>query len=568
MRHERQDLRGFIDDLKSRVDIVATVSPHVQLKRQGKVFKGLCPFHKEDTPSFVVYPERRNYHCYGCGEHGDVLKFLQRLRFGDDFIATLKALGEEHGMPLPSSGKGADHHQRHRELLQAAVDFYRKLLQGSKEQMAYLLEERGISKETVDRFEIGYVPDDWQALERLFKKDYTDPVLQEVGLVGVSEKGNRYDVFRGRIMFPIRDLSGNLRGFGGRTVVGSDAKYLNSPDSRLFNKRWLLYGAHQALPAIRERRSVVVVEGYMDVVVLADRGIGNAVASMGTAVTPEQMSLAARHADSVVFCFDGDEAGRRAAGRGLENILPSLADGKEVSFMFLPEGEDPDSHVRKAGKDGFLGLASGAKPLAEFLAEWAGMADRSDAGDAARVGRMRVAAEMVERIDRQSAPFLRESIYALLAEKTGISAGGLKEAAHTMRAESVARNLDRSPLLFNRDGPLYRILACLNRDPGLVLEVEDIPILGDQREVELFHDICAWIERESPGPMMLSEHLVKAGYRRLAKRLTDSAVRFDGPDMDVRNEFEAIGDKFREISRDSREMEDRRRRLKEALGGQ
>ncbi len=359
----------FIQTLLSRVDIVGVIDRYVPLKKAGTNFAACCPFHSEKTPSFTVSPTKQFYHCFGCGAHGTAISFLMEYG-GRPFPDAVEELAREAGLEVPrthpsqAATSQEDGSDLSGVLLQAAK-FYRQQLKESERAIAYL-KGRGLSGPVAARFGIGYAPDDWQPLAAVFP-DYQAKPLEVAGLVIAGEAGKRYDRFRDRIMFPIHDSSGRVIGFGGRVLDKGEPKYLNSPETPLFSKGRELYGVFQARPAIRAASRVVVVEGYMDVVALAQHGVEYAVATLGTATTPTHAQKLFRATDTVIFCFDGDEAGRRAAWRALENTLAVLADGKDARFLFLPDGEDPDDFIRKRGTGAFEELLDGATPLSEFL---------------------------------------------------------------------------------------------------------------------------------------------------------------------------------------------------------
>jgi DNA primase len=377
---------AFLQDLLNRVDIVDVVGRYVQLKKGGANFMGLCPFHNEKSPSFTVSPTKQFYHCFGCGAHGTAIGFLME-HTGLTFPEAVKELAQSAGLTVPQepsssfrngggAGEAAGAPSKAvsvalTEVMQTACDFYRKALRGSPNAIGYL-KKRGLTGEIAKRFGLGYAPDGWQNLESAFP-DYRSDDLVEAGLVIVSEKNDaqgqprRYDRFRERVMFPIRNVKGNVIGFGGRVLDGGEPKYLNSPETPLFSKGSELYGLFEARLAIRELGYVLVVEGYMDVVALAQLGFANAVATLGTACTPVHVQKLFRQTDTVVFSFDGDSAGRRAARRALEAALPHAADNRTIRFLFLPKEHDPDSFIRESGTDAFGEEVDRAMPLSQFL---------------------------------------------------------------------------------------------------------------------------------------------------------------------------------------------------------
>ena len=359
----------FIQTLLTRVDIVEVIDRYVPLKKAGANYVACCPFHSEKTPSFSVSPTKQFYHCFGCGAHGTAIGFLME-HAGKTFPDAVEELARDAGLEVPRIERAGDRERREEgddlnELLLAAAKFYRARLKDAPQAIDYL-KARGLTGEIAARFGIGYAPDAWQSLAEVFPK-YDDAALDAAGLVISGDGGKRYDRFRDRVMFPIHDSRGRVIGFGGRVLGAGEPKYLNSPETPVFSKGRELYGLYLARNAIRDAGKVVVVEGYMDVVALAQHGVEYAVATLGTATTPVHAQKLFRLTDTVVFCFDGDNAGRKAAWRALENTLPVLADGKNALFLFLPDGEDPDDFVRQRGKAAFERAIANAVPLSEFL---------------------------------------------------------------------------------------------------------------------------------------------------------------------------------------------------------
>jgi DNA primase len=369
---------GFIAELLSRVDIVDVVGRHVQLKKGGANLMGLCPFHGEKSPSFSVSPSKQFYYCFGCGASGDAIRFLTE-HTGASFRDAVTELAQQVGLQVPDDPRSDDERRaaaqvRERqatlvEVLERAAAHYRRQLKGNPRAIEYL-KRRGLTGEIAARFGLGYAPSGWHALAAAFA-DYQDPLLVEGGLVieHIEDDGStkRYDRFRDRIMFPIRAVQGEIIGFGGRVLDQGEPKYLNSPETPVFVKGRELYGLHEARAGIRARGYALVVEGYMDVVALAQNGFDNAVATLGTACTEEHVRKLFRFTDSVVFSFDGDAAGRRAAARALEAALPHASDLRSVRFLFLPPEHDPDSFVRQEGAPAFERAVAQAVPLSRFL---------------------------------------------------------------------------------------------------------------------------------------------------------------------------------------------------------
>ncbi len=367
----------FIQDLLNRVDIVDVVGRYVQLKKGGANFMGLCPFHNEKSPSFTVSPTKQFYHCFGCGAHGTAISFLMEYS-GFGFVDAVKDLAQNVGMIVPEEDRllpaqRAEVQARSMalsEVMTVACDFYRSRLREAPSAIAYL-KKRGLTGEIAARFGLGYAPDGWDGLREVFS-NYEAEALVEAGLVidKSDEPGTnrrRYDRFRDRIMFPIRNTKGQVIAFGGRILDSGEPKYLNSPETPLFQKGLELYGLFEARQAIREAGYVLVTEGYMDVVALAQLGFPQAVATLGTACTPTHVQKLLRQTDHVVFSFDGDTAGRRAARRALDASLPHASDNKTIKFLFLPSEHDPDSYVRELGAEAFAQQIQDAMPLSQFL---------------------------------------------------------------------------------------------------------------------------------------------------------------------------------------------------------
>lgn len=363
---------AFIDDLLARSDIVEVVGSRVPLKRQGKEYSARCPFHDERSASFTVSPTKQFYHCFGCGAHGTAISFLMnydRLEFLDAVDELAKRVGME--VPRDTQPRTAQQQDDSRELyaaLGAATRFFQKSLEGSDTARAYL-DQRGVDEENRTRFAIGYAPDGYSALKDALGKDERRmKLLDRAGLFSKNDRGHVYDKFRDRVMFPIFDRRGRVIAYGGRVMEKDDGpKYLNSPETALFHKGRELYGLWQVRQANQKIERLIVVEGYMDVVSLFQFGVTQAVATLGTATTPDHAELLFRNAPDVFFCFDGDAAGRRAGWRALESVLPRMKDGRQAFFLFLPDGEDPDTIVRKEGKDGFDERLKQATPLSQFF---------------------------------------------------------------------------------------------------------------------------------------------------------------------------------------------------------
>ena len=387
--------QSFIQDLLARVDIVDVVGKYVQLKKGGANYMGLCPFHNEKSPSFTVSPTKQFYHCFGCGAHGSSIGFLMEYS-GLSYVDAIRDLAQSNGMIVPEEDRMLPAQRAEAtakslalsEVMTKAGEYYKQQLRGAPQAIAYL-KKRGLTGEIAARFGLGFAPDAWDGLRSVFA-DYQAPELVEAGLVidKSEEEGGgrkRYDRFRDRVMFPIRNTKGQVIGFGGRIMEQGEPKYLNSPETPLFQKGFELYGLFEARQAIREAGYVLVTEGYMDVVALAQMGFPQAVATLGTACTPTHVQKLLRQTDHVVFSFDGDSAGRRAARRALDACLPHANDDKFIKFLFLPAEHDPDSFIREYGADAFDQQVHDAMPLSQFfMREMVGDNDLSSAEGRAR----------------------------------------------------------------------------------------------------------------------------------------------------------------------------------------
>ena len=459
--------QAFIDDLVGRADIVEIINARVPLKRAGREYRACCPFHQEKTPSFWVSPTKQFYHCFGCGAHGTVLGFLMnydRL----PFVEAVEDLAQRLGLEVPrEQGSGSATAPAVSDdlytLMEKVATFYQEQL-GATDRAREYAKKRGLTRETAERFAIGYAPDDWsEVLKRFGAGDASRQKLLETGLIIAREKGDgHYDRFRDRLMFPIRDARGRVIAFGGRVLDQGEPKYLNSPETALFHKGRELYGLFEVRQIRTPLTRLIVVEGYMDVVRLHQAGIGYAVATLGTATTPEHLKRAFRLVREVIFCFDGDKAGRAAAWRALQNALPEATAGRELKFLFLPDGEDPDTLVGKEGQVAFEARYAAALPLSEYLV--AHLAEAIDISHAD--GKARFVAEAQPLLDRVPQGPYRELLLDRLAEAIGVSAarfqqivgtapaaqprgGGAEERATAppQRTNRTARSSGRGPLV-------------------------------------------------------------------------------------------------------------------------
>ncbi len=427
--------QDFIDDLIARADIVEVVGRRVQLKKAGREFKACCPFHDEKTPSFTVSPAKGFYHCFGCGAHGTAIGFLMEYDHMS-FVEAIESLAHSMGVDVPrdESDKPARRYDELFSLLDTVARHWQACLKDAPQAVDYI-KRRGIDGSTAKRFGIGYAPDGWSnVLDKFGKSPEAVERLLATGLIIAKDNGQHYDRFRDRIMFPIRDARGRTIGFGGRTLGDGEPKYLNSPETVLFHKGRELYGLYEARQALRHIDQLVVVEGYMDAVALARHGIDFAVATLGTATTTEHLNRVFRLTDNVCFAFDGDRAGRKAAWRALENALPQIREGRQVRFVFLPEGHDPDTYVNEFGTDAFLEALDQGVALSAFLIEE--LASQVDMGTVD--GRARLAELARPLVSRIPPGVYRELLVESLAGAVGLTAAKLEKMLSGDRPGGVA----------------------------------------------------------------------------------------------------------------------------------
>ncbi len=462
----------FIDELLSRTDIVALIEHYVPLKKAGRDYQACCPFHNEKTPSFTVSPTKQFYHCFGCGAHGTALSFLiehQRMEFRE----AVEELARMHGLELPREVQAAPANDNTRlyGVNEAAAQYFRDQLRPAQIAVDYL-KQRGVSGDTAKRFGIGYAPAGWS---HLLDKLGEPKLLEQAGLaIRRDDRSGYYDRFRERVMFPIRDTRGRVIGFGGRTLGDEKPKYLNSPENALFHKGRNLYGLYELRQAVKDIRRVLVVEGYMDAVMLAQHGLENVVATLGTATTEEHLQALYRLTPEIVFCFDGDRAGRDAAWRALERALPTLRDACELRFLFLPEGEDPDSLVQKEGREAFLARLSQAAPLSRFLLDQ--LAAQVELGH--MDGRARLVELARPHLARIPPTALRALLLEQLASLTRLPRADLdrlltQPAAAAVTPAPAQKKEDATP----RATPVRRALQWLLEQPRLADQVRDLEVL-------------------------------------------------------------------------------------------
>ena len=509
----------FIDDLLTRIDIVEVIDARVPLKKKGREYAACCPFHGEKTPSFFVSPEKQFYHCFGCGAHGTAVGFLMEYE-NLGFVETIEELATSAGVEVPreddgrSTTKQVDHTPLY-QALQAACDYFQQKLRQHPEAQDWC-RKRGLSGETARDFLLGYAPPGWDNLQQHLGATFDQKLLLQAGLLSQNDAGKVYDKFRERIMFPIRDRRGRVVAFGGRVTSDGEPKYLNSPESPVFHKGNTLYGLYEARKNNARLDSLLVVEGYMDCIALVQHGIGNVVATLGTATTREHLQQLFRIVKRVVICFDGDAAGRKAAWRALEQALPVLRDDLEIDFLFLPEGEDPDSLLQKEGAAGFRALMETVKPLSGYLLD--SLKSRHNLGTLE--GRSRMALEARKLLQTLKPGLLRKQLTRRIAELAALEPKQLL-AEPPRPKPRISRQASQSQTL--KMTAMRQAIACLLQNPSLARKIseEQLANIHTLPGGELFC-LLADIIREQPdaNTAVLLEHLRDSPHIKAVQQLS------------------------------------------------
>ncbi|MCC8613711.1 DNA primase [Xanthomonas euvesicatoria] len=522
---------AFIDDLLARTDLVEIVSAHLPLKRVGREFQACCPFHEESTPSFTVSPVKQFFHCFGCSAHGNAIGFLmQHLRI--EFMDAVEELASKAGMQVP---RARGHGQQPSKLDSlyaangAAAAHFRLQLQERDEARRYL-DERGLTASVCGNFDVGYAPQSWECLKNaLLLEGYALDVQEAAGLLSKSDSGRFYDKFRGRLMFPIHNRRGRVVGFGGRAAgKGVGAKYLNSPESAVFHKGRELYGLWQVRQEHAQPSTLLVVEGYVDVLSLHQAGVTNAVATLGTSVTDQQADLLFRTADDVVFCFDGDSAGHDAARRAMQAVLPHMKNGRQAAFVFLPEGQDPDSLLRIEGRVAFEACLADACPLSDFVFALA----RSGLNLDLIEGRARMVERASPLLDLIPPGAFADLMWQHLAAVTGLKVRGYDQSKLTAIASTGVqprRSLARTAI------------TLLLQQPTLAATIEGSLLFSALRQpgMQLLGDLVRMLQQY---PDLTTEQLLHAFEARPeAVALRKLAVlRLDADPQQLREEFSTV----------------------------
>ena len=571
----------FIYDLLNRVAIVDAIDRHVPLKKAGANFIACCPFHSEKTPSFTVSQTKQFYHCFGCGVHGNAISFLMEYS-GLSFVEAVHDLAAYVGMQVPEqqtdtffkqtvpddlsqypvNGLGSNNPEISPQdllsVLQAATRFYREQLKISEKAIAYL-KKRGLSGKIAARFAIGYAPAGWQNLEAVFtdyKSDRTRKILLQAGLIIISDEAKQYDRFRDRIVFPILNQKGQIIGFGGRVLEQEEPKYLNSPETILFEKGRELYNFFSARRAIREANRVIVVEGYMDVIALSQHGIDYVVAALGTATTSFHIQKLLRQTENIIFCFDGDKAGRKAAWRALENSLALLSDGKYLSFLFLPEGADPDSYVNQYGKESFEQQLKQAIPLSEFLFKELCAGTNLQASE----GRAKLVSDAKPLLQQVVAPALSVMLVRRLGELSGISQGELEELLQIKRVPRVhkIKNAARKQPIT----PYRRLARMLLYSPNYIAKLDKYLLVQCNENSEEVAALKALVDFLDTHPQLIASksahsiltYLQNSPYRALLEDIESETLEW-GSAIDLEEEFLEVLEKLQQTQRNKRMTE-------------
>lgn len=578
----------FIHDLLSRVDIVDAIDRHVPLKKAGANFIACCPFHSEKTPSFTVSQTKQFYHCFGCGAHGNAINFL--IDYGGlSFVEAVSDLAANVGLQVPQESDKTskevnsndvpqsyiNEHSTHSSeissqdliaVMQTATQFYREKLKVSEKAIAYL-KERGLSGKIAARFAIGYAPAGWQNLEEVFpdyKSESVRKLLVKAGLVITNDDSNQYDRFRDRIMFPILNQRGQIVGFGGRVLEQEEPKYLNSPETALFEKGRELYNLFSSRHAIREANCVVVVEGYMDVIMLSQHGIDYAVATLGTATTSLHIQKLLRQTDNIIFCFDGDNAGKKAAWRALENSLALISDGKYLSFLFLPEGDDPDSYIRNYGKESFEKKLKQSIPLTEFLfAEIC-----SELNLQSLEGRAKLVNDVKPLLHQVKASALSLILLNRLVELSGINRNELEEL---LQIRPPGRKIRKLENLARRQltTPYRRLIRALIYNPNYSVKLDrnllvECSVSDEEanalKELIGFIDMHPHLIKKTKLTTSLLTFLQDSPYRSLLEKIESEILEW-GDSIDLEVEFLGALEKLQQIHRNRRMTELRSKSL-------
>jgi|TARA_B110000305_G_scaffold177573_1_gene196637 DNA primase len=528
---------SFIQEVLNRTDVVDVIDKRVQLKKAGANFVACCPFHQEKSPSFSVSPSKQFYHCFGCGAHGSAITFLIEFE-GLTFVEAVHQIASSLGLTVPNEHiadpKKIKENFGLEEAMKIANQFYQKALRASPKAIEYL-KTRGLTGKVAKEFSIGFAPDGWQNLESAFKQ-YDDPSLEKAGLIQKNDKGKYYDRFRNRIMFPIINEKGQVIAFGGRVINPEDTpKYYNSPETPLFQKSYELYGLIHARKPIREKGYVVVVEGYMDVVALAQHDFKNVVATLGTATTIYHIKKLMRYTQDIVFCFDGDNAGQTAAWRAMMNALSAVTDNVRLKFLFLPDNHDPDSYIREYSKDAFDQLAEDALPLSEYIVRHLTLTNDLSSQDK----KVRLLNDVEPILNEMTAPKLHLFLRKKIAQLVGLD---MQEITNILKDTKVAQPFSQRIKLEKRTqmNPIRRFILFIVIKPALANK-DDLTLFSAKESEQILAKSVIEIaleNKDNNAAVML--HLISNKVdKSILREMEDQIVKIDG-DLPIEEEVKAL----------------------------
>ncbi len=528
---------SFIQEVLNRTDVVDVIDKRVQLKKAGANFVACCPFHQEKSPSFSVSPSKQFYHCFGCGAHGSAITFLIEFE-GLTFVEAVHQIASSLGLTVPNEHiadpKKIKENFGLEEAMKIANQFYQKALRASPKAIEYL-KTRGLTGKVAKEFSIGFAPDGWQNLESAFKQ-YDDPSLEKAGLIQKNDKGKYYDRFRNRIMFPIINEKGQVIAFGGRVINPEDTpKYYNSPETPLFQKSYELYGLIHARKPIREKGYVVVVEGYMDVVALAQHDFKNVVATLGTATTIYHIKKLMRYTQDIVFCFDGDNAGQTAAWRAMMNALSAVTDNVRLKFLFLPDNHDPDSYIREYSKDAFDQLAEDALPLSEYIVRHLTLTNDLSSQDK----KVRLLNDVEPILNEMTAPKLHLFLRKKIAQLVGLD---MQEITNILKDTKVAQPFSQRIKFERRTqmNPIRRFILFIVIKPALANK-DDLTLFSAKESEQILAKSVIEIaleNKDNNAAVML--HLISNKVdKSILREMEDQIVKIDG-DLPIEEEVKAL----------------------------
>jgi len=530
----------FIDQVLNQTDIVDLINSYIDLKNKGKEYTACCPFHGEKTPSFTVSPEKQFYHCFGCGAHGTAINFLMEHE-GLQFIEAIEVLANRLGLEVTTEGDSVPHNDHHKlfQALEEANKYYQQQLRSNQDAISYL-KSRGISGEVASIFDIGFAPTGFNNISNVLGKQFNQATLVNTGLLSEKSENKTYDRFRSRIIFPIKDPRGRTIGFGGRSVDDTMPKYMNSPETELFHKGNTLYGIYEARKSLGKIKQLIIVEGYMDVVALCQHDIRNCVATLGTATTAQNIRNLLRYSSDLIFCFDGDRAGRDAAWKALEQMLPEFKDGINIRFAFMPQGEDPDSLIRSLGKNSFNQYLNNATSLSEYF--FTNLI--KDIDTSTPDGRAKLASTAKPLLAKIPPTVFRDLMYKELNERVGTIISVAPSVISNSPQSSPNTNKQNRSLKYTKT---RLAIALLIRDPSLAensLAIEELSHLLLLPGISLLIQLLEIIEAE---PDISAIALVERFHSQDSYASLQKLLLWDPPDMDNRElSFKQTMERFKD----------------------